>query len=264
WTYQVTDQGDAPVKVTSVRDDNGTPNFTGDDFTAVAVLQAGTNFNVGDTNQNGLLDPGEVFLFTSAGGSTGPATGRNQVFQTVVSYTDTTGAGANPGFVHDPVATPNSFADAIFTGGGSKDVNGLSKWQWKMQMPQDKDDVADAFGASLTDAGTGHQLLVAGLDRYAANGASTVGFWFFQKPVSVNANGTFSGIPSDGDLLLVVNFTVGGSPPVVAAYRWTGTDANGTLTPLSPPAGSTFANVNGGPVSVPWSFLDKYGFTSPQ
>src|SRR5262249_21747732 len=26
WTYQVTDQGDAPVKVTSIRDDNGTPN----------------------------------------------------------------------------------------------------------------------------------------------------------------------------------------------------------------------------------------------
>ena len=31
WTYEVTDQGDAPVKVTSIRDDNGTPNNPADD-----------------------------------------------------------------------------------------------------------------------------------------------------------------------------------------------------------------------------------------
>ena len=74
WTYQVTDLGDAPVKVTSVRDDNGTPGNLADDFSAVAVLQAGTSFNVGDTNQNSLLDPGEVFLFTSAGVSSGSTT----------------------------------------------------------------------------------------------------------------------------------------------------------------------------------------------
>src|SRR5262249_25893880 len=63
WTYQVYDMGDAPVKVTFVRDDAGTPSNTSDDFTAVAVLQPGTNFNVGDTGPdgpNGLLDPGEV------------------------------------------------------------------------------------------------------------------------------------------------------------------------------------------------------------
>jgi hypothetical protein len=166
--------------------------------------------------------------------------------------------------VNDPVQTPNSFSDNIFTGGGSKDVNGISQWQWKVQQPQDKDDIENAFGASLTDAGTGHTLLFSGLDRYAANGSTTVGFWYFQQPVAANANGNFSGTHTDGDLLLVVNFTVGGSNPVVAAYRWTGTDALGGLTALKPPAGTTFANVNSGPISVPWSFIDKSGFTSPQ
>ena len=39
----------------------------GDDFTAVAFLQSGTNFNVGDTNRNGMLDPGETWLYTATG-----------------------------------------------------------------------------------------------------------------------------------------------------------------------------------------------------
>jgi hypothetical protein len=264
WTYQVYDMGDAPVKLTSIRDDSGTPNNPNDDFTAAAVLRAGTAFNVGDTNLSGLLDPGEVFFFTSASVATVSTAGWNQSFQALVNNTDTTGAGVNPGFVHDPVGTPNSFGDNIFTGGGSKDGNGITNWQWKTQMPQDKDDIADAFAGSMTDSTTGHNFLTAGLDRYAVNGNSTVGFWFFKSPVSVNANGSFSGVHTDGDLLLVVDFTVGGPNPVPALYRWTGTDAAGSLVPINAPAGAAFATVPSTPTTVPWSFVDKRGLTSPQ
>jgi hypothetical protein len=262
WTYQVLNTGTTPIKLTSVRDDAGTPSNPLDDFTATGVLQPGTVWNVGDTNRNGLLDPGEEFLFTSAGVSAGSPTDWITVTQDVLNYTDTTGAGSTPGFVHDPVNS--SATDNIFTIGQTKDTNGIGSWNWTFFKPQNKDDIADAFGATLTDAGTGHTLLSTGLDRYASNGDSTVGFWFFQQPVSANANGTFSGRHTDGDLLLVVDFSVGGSSPAVAAYRWTGTDASGTITLLSPPAGSTFALVPSGPVSVPWPFIDKFGFTSPQ
>ena len=241
WTYQVYDEGDAPVQVTSVRDDAGTPSNPNDDFVATAILQAGTSFNVGDSNKNGLLDPGEVFLFTSAGASVGSATNWTTVAQTVFSYTDTTGAPGCPGVVHDPVGTPNSFADNIFTGGSSKDISGVGQWQWKNQMPQDKDDIEHAFGASVINSTSGHTLVFTGMDRYASNGNSTAGFWFFQSPVSVNANGTFSGLHTDGDLLLVVDFTVGGSNPVVSAFRWSGSDSTGSLVAIQPPAGSTFA-----------------------
>jgi hypothetical protein len=252
WTYQVFDEGDAPIKVTSIRDDNGTPSNPNDDFTPTPVLQSGTLYNLGDTNGNGLLDPGEAWLYSSQGTSSGSTTVNwDQVFQTVLNNTDTGGAGATPGFVHDTVQAPNSFSDTIFTGGGSKDVSGVGQWQWKLQMPQDKDDIADAFAASYADPNSGHTLLTGILDRYAASGASTVGFWFFQQKVSQNANGTFSGVHTDGDILLVLNFTVGGSNPVVNVYRWTGTDATGTLTAVTAPAGSTFSFVNGGPVSVP-------------
>lgn len=54
------------------------------------------------------------------------------------------------------------------------------------------------------------------------------------------------------------------SPSIVNVYKWTGTDATGKLTLLKAPAGSTFSLVNSGPVSVPWSFIDKYGYTTPQ
>src|SRR5262249_36872038 len=157
----------------------------------------------GDGNNNGLLDPGEVFLFTSKGVSEGSPTNWTNVFSTVLTYTDTTGANLTPGFATDPVQTPNSFQDNIFTGGGPKDVNGIAQWQWKYQQPQDKDDLENGFGATVADPGTGHTLLFTGADRYAANGNTTVGFWFFQNTISANADGTFSGTHTDGDLLLV-------------------------------------------------------------
>src|SRR5262249_21155529 len=154
----------------------------------------------------------------------------------------------------------------IFTGGGSKDTLGITNWQWKVQQPQDKDDIADAFAAAYADGNTGHTLLVGAMDRYAANGNTTVGFWFFQQPVAKQANGTFSGIHTDGDVLLVLDFAVGGSNPVVNVFRWSGNDATGTLVPVPGPfpAGATFSFVNSGPFSVPWNFIDKDGFTSPQ
>ena len=266
WTYKVYNTGDGPIQVTYLRDDAGTPSDPRDDFSPTRVLQTGFDFNLGDTDRDALLDTDEAWLYSSRGSGSGMATVPNwdRVYQDFLSATDTSGAAATPGFVRDPVGTPNTFSDNIFTGGGSKDTNDVGQWRWKTQQPQDKDDIADAFGASYADAATGHQLAFAGLDRYAANGNATVGFWFFQTPVAAVAGGTFSGGHTDGDLLLVLDFTVGGSTPVVQVYRWTGTGTSGTLKLLSAPAGSTFASVNSGPVSVPWAFIDKAGFTSPQ
>ena len=66
WTYRVTNPGTAGVQVAAFVDDRGTAS-TADDFTPLQVLAAGTSFNTGDTNRNGLLDPGETWLYTSAG-----------------------------------------------------------------------------------------------------------------------------------------------------------------------------------------------------
>ncbi|HEX8310836.1 MAG TPA: hypothetical protein VF614_05930, partial [Chthoniobacteraceae bacterium] len=261
WTYQIFNDGDAPVSITTIRDDAGTPANAADDFTPKSVHQPASTFNIGDLDRDTLLDPTEVWLYTSAGAYTGTTTAVNwnQVFQDVIQVTNTTTTGT--GFTVDPV---NQFGDDIFTGGKSKDVDGVTSWSWKQHTPQDKDDIAHAFGSSVADSSSGHQLLFAGLDRFAANGDATVGFWFFQKAVSKSSNGSFGGMHTDGDILLTVNFTQGGQINSVTGFRWTGSEAGGSLTALNAPAGALFADVNTAPVSVPWTFKDKWGNTSPQ
>ena len=64
WTYDVTNPGNEPLKNVVVTDDNGTPDDPADDFHPT-VLAGG--FNVGDTNSNGLLDPGEDWRYTANG-----------------------------------------------------------------------------------------------------------------------------------------------------------------------------------------------------
>jgi uncharacterized repeat protein (TIGR01451 family) len=178
------------------------------------------------------------------------------------------GAAVASSFVTDAV---NSRDDDIFTGGGSKDTQGIQQGRWLFtgSKPQAKDDITHAFAATYVDPATDDVILYAGLDRYDNSGASTAGFWFLQNPVgqdpSVTTNGghPFTGTHADGDILLVSDFTVGGSVSTIKVFRWTGDDATGSLVPVTTPPSSTFAIVNGAPISVPWSFRDKSRNTSP-
>src|SRR4051812_15966969 len=58
FTYIVTNPGSFSLSNVTVRDDNGTPGNTADDFNATFVS--------GDANANGLLDPGEMWTFTAS------------------------------------------------------------------------------------------------------------------------------------------------------------------------------------------------------
>src|SRR5262249_26967394 len=116
------------------------------------------------------------------------------------------------------------------------------------------------------------QILYAGLDRFDNSGDATAGFWFFVNPigessnVSGNGTGPFTGTHHDGDLLLVSDFTVGGSVSTIKVFKWVGSDSTGSLVALNngnPINGSTFAIVNGGPISVPWPYTNKSGAHSP-
>ena len=69
WTYYVSNTGNialAGVDIT-VTDDNGTPGNTGDDFSPDAVLGADNVHNIGDTNNDGILDLTETWQYTATG-----------------------------------------------------------------------------------------------------------------------------------------------------------------------------------------------------
>jgi len=178
------------------------------------------------------------------------------------------GASFAHSFATDAV---NTTSDDIFTAGGSKDTLGIQQGQWKFtdSKPQAKNDITHAYASMYIDPSNGHTILYSGLDRFDNSGDATAGFWFFTHPVGLSTNNpTSSGSPfvgthTDGDILLVSDFTVGGSVSTVQVYRWTGDDATGSLVPVTASTGTTFAVVNGGPIAVPWSFLDKSHNTSP-
>jgi uncharacterized repeat protein (TIGR01451 family) len=183
-------------------------------------------------------------------------------------------------FINDRV---NTTADDIFTGGGSKDTQGIQAgpWLYTGGKPQGKDDIAHAMAGAYIDSSTGHLILYAGVDRFDNSGDSTMGFWFFGNNISEgplskgNGTGGFLGThqtghinPStgafEGDILLISNFTQGGSVSTIAVYGWMGTDATGSLQFLGGNSSNTYAITNGTKLTTsPWLFLDKKGNTAP-
>jgi hypothetical protein len=170
----------------------------------------------------------------------------------------------------------------IFTGGGSKDPNSLTQWAWKDQaggLP-DKDNLQDAFAARYSipesalcpaaGTATNCEVLYFGSDRFDNSGDAQQGFWFFQNQITLDpATGKFVGVHKDGDLLILSDFSNGGQVSTINIYRWTGTDATGSLTFLtggasskcggsSPDAFCGIVNPANGTTS-PWSFTDKSG-----
>jgi hypothetical protein len=161
----------------------------------------------------------------------------------------------------------------IFTGGGSKDPTDISGWAWKDQsggLP-DKDNLQDSFAARYPSTSEG-DVLYFGSDRFDNSGDAQQGFWFFQNKVTTNSNGTFSGVHKVGDLLILSDFSNGGTTSTINIYKWVGTggDTNGTLQFLA--GGKTagcgtaaandkfcgIVNPNSG-TTAPWAFTDKSG-----
>ncbi len=174
-------------------------------------------------------------------------------------------------FVTDPAN------ETIFTGGGSKDDLDITQWQHSSGSVPDKDELTNAYATLYSTGGSSPQaVLYFGADRFAQNGSANLGFWFFKSPVSLNPNGTFSGVHSVGDLLILSEFTNGGAVSTIKAFEWVGSggDTNGTLQsvtlgPAGTPAdcdaiaaGATHnacATVNGAGIQPAWPYTPKSG-----
>src|SRR5262249_12303948 len=70
YTYAVSNTGGVALENVVVVDDNGTPSYPADDFNPAPVLGNGTTsanstHNIGDRNNDGKLDPNEVWYYTA-------------------------------------------------------------------------------------------------------------------------------------------------------------------------------------------------------
>ena len=131
-------------------------------------------------------------------------------------------------------------------------------------MP-DKDEITNAYAAAYNVAGD--LIIYFGLDRYANNGDAQVGFWFFQNPIGLNPNGTFSGTHTAGDILVLSDFTNGGVISNIKVYKWVGSGgSDGSLNLVYTgvdcvpgPSGIVCATVNQADTPAPWPYMPKSG-----
>jgi hypothetical protein len=176
--------------------------------------------------------------------------------------------------------------------GNSKDTGNIDTWRWKNDaggLP-DKDNLLHAYAAryqipASDDCPNGSppaegedwtgdcSLIYFGSDRYANDGDATQAFWFLQKKVETSdvvKNGafTFTGTHTDGDLLVISEFSNGGTTSTITIYTW----QNGALVFETggegqkcggSPADAFCGIVNEAltPTLSPWTFLDKAGST---
>jgi hypothetical protein len=181
------------------------------------------------------------------------------------------------------VSEPNPSA-SIFTGGGSKDPQDLNQWAWKDAggLP-DKDNLLHSFAARYTTSQG--DVLYFGSDRFDNSGDAQQGFWFFQNSIALGSNSVgggsgFTGVHKAGDLLVISDFSNGGTTSTITVYAWDPTckkttgstagscgDSNLRIkgTSTSANCASAAANdqfcgiVNPGLITMPWSFTDKSG-----
>lgn len=148
------------------------------------------------------------------------------------------------GYKLDPANAVNN-TDDQFTG-GSKDGQNVSQWNWSPGSANAKGDITNA---AVVLTGTNNCILRFAADRTSDNGDASIGFWLFKSTISLNQNGTFSGVHTNGDLLILSDFTSGGTQPTITIYEW----LNGSLTQLSSST-ARCANVNHTTQSVPTGF----------
>jgi hypothetical protein len=159
------------------------------------------------------------------------------------------------------VADESGDADRGFGSGLTKDTEDLQQWTWfNGGISPGKDDILHAYAASYVY--DKKQILYFGQDRLPVpNGSTAMGFWFFQNPVGLKENGTFSGTHKVGDILITSDMQNGGSVSVINIFKWTtnGLHLESTLTnaecgqPLPDDIACAIANESG-PISVPWEY----------
>jgi hypothetical protein len=231
-------------------------------------------------------------------GGTGVPDDWDRVCHSVLGTDCSTTSGANTSIVE--FASQGATTGTTFAGGGSKDPLDVSGWAWNQGtggLPG-KDILLNGFAAEYTTPASAScpgssasqpcKQIFFGMDRFDNSGDAQNGFWFFQNQITLGSNKIggaqgFNGVHKNGDVLVVSDFSVGGTTSTVNVYMWNSTctaagkpDSSCADTNLQFLGGSTAANcataaatgafcgivnpANG--ATSPWPFTDKSGNTT--
>ncbi len=127
-------------------------------------------------------------------------------------------------FVVDPLSSDTTSCgtgDSTVLGGGLKNGVDINTFKFTTGTVPAKDDLGNIYAVSRIRADGHHELFFAA-ERRVNNGDSHMDFEFMQWPVTRTSGckGNLVGHRTQGDLLLAVDFTVGGSLAGNSLYQW--------------------------------------------
>lgn len=142
----------------------------------------------------------------------------------------------------------------------------MSGWAHTSGASPDKGEILNAYAAKAIDDDD-DQILYFGMDRYAVDGSTDIGFWFFQQEIGLEGDGSFSGSQTEGDVLILATFTQGGAATNLRVFEWvdsggneqeniSGPDEYGDCVPGTAGDGGC-ATVNNTTIEVPWTYTFK-------
>lgn len=127
-------------------------------------------------------------------------------------------------FMADPISgdTTTCGGDPTTITGGAKNGDLLTSITTTSGSMLAKDDLSNVYAVSHTRADTGHPEMFFAAERLVNNGDSHIDFEFMQSNVGVTAacSGTFTGHRTEGDLLVSVDYTNGGTLAGTTVYQW--------------------------------------------
>jgi hypothetical protein len=152
-------------------------------------------------------------------------------------------------FAVDPLSSDTTTCgagDSNVLGGGLKNGDAINSFSFSTGNVPAKDDLGNIYAVSRIRADGHHELFFAA-ERLVNNGDSHMDFEFMQSKVTRTAgcSGTLSGHRTEGDLLLAVDFTNGGSLAGDSLFQW-----HCNADPGAQPAAGTVCDPSG-PTPVP-------------
>ena len=170
---------------------------------------------------------------------------------------------------------PHATTDLTTFTTGSKDTLDIANAGWQCTPSGNltpKDDILHAYSLAITPQvgpRTGHLLVYGGFERFTNNGAGDLGLWLLQDPTvacsSTKGAVSFTGAHVVGDVLLVGEFSTGGTVTTLNAFKWVGgssplaniTATGGADCRTADVAANFCSRSNTVSISTPWPTQDK-------